>query len=204
MKRSSAERSTNSGSGPGRPKRSKTSQACASCRKHKTRCELPSEPGISRCHRCNVLQLACSFEGSEMIFTGHITGSGHINGTSGPSRAPQIPAHGVLGLGNNDLPQSPPEESAPPDPSKYNPDAFTAEELIMGPRRLEGEEEDSGPGYWATSPMGAIWDIMRKRSTTTQTDSSDSFQSGEVLTDDQVHYLMNLYVLVPITLKLYS
>lgn len=44
-------------------KRSKASRACASCRKHKTRCEL-FEPSShhSRCHRCDVLSISCSFE----------------------------------------------------------------------------------------------------------------------------------------------
>ena len=44
-------------------KRSKASRACTSCRKHKTRCEL-FEPSShhSRCHRCDVLSIACSFE----------------------------------------------------------------------------------------------------------------------------------------------
>ncbi len=44
-------------------KRNKASRACTSCRKHKTRCELfePSSPH-SRCHRCDVLSIACSFE----------------------------------------------------------------------------------------------------------------------------------------------
>src|SRR6266852_3437708 len=41
-------------------KRPKTSQACISCRKHKTRCELLDS--ASRCHRCDVLSITCSFE----------------------------------------------------------------------------------------------------------------------------------------------
>jgi hypothetical protein len=43
-------------------KRSKTSQACISCRKHKTRCELLDSASRSRCHRCDVLSITCSFE----------------------------------------------------------------------------------------------------------------------------------------------
>ncbi|KAI0268225.1 hypothetical protein BC834DRAFT_868467 [Gloeopeniophorella convolvens] len=45
------------------PKRAKASQACTSCRKHKTRCELlESSSYLSRCHRCEVLSISCSFE----------------------------------------------------------------------------------------------------------------------------------------------
>lgn len=43
-------------------KRPKTSQACTSCRKHKTRCELLDSASRSRCHRCDVLSITCSFE----------------------------------------------------------------------------------------------------------------------------------------------
>jgi Fungal Zn(2)-Cys(6) binuclear cluster domain len=43
-------------------KRPKTSQACVSCRKHKTRCELLDSEIRSRCHRCDVLSITCSFE----------------------------------------------------------------------------------------------------------------------------------------------
>jgi len=54
------------GSNPGRnqTKRSKSAQACASCRKLKTRCELldASSDGPYRCHRCKVLNISCSFE----------------------------------------------------------------------------------------------------------------------------------------------
>ncbi|KAK7036132.1 hypothetical protein R3P38DRAFT_3312009 [Favolaschia claudopus] len=44
-------------------RRAKTAQACSSCKKHKTRCEIldhTSKP--IRCHRCKVLSIACSYE----------------------------------------------------------------------------------------------------------------------------------------------
>ncbi|KAF7354028.1 hypothetical protein MVEN_01089600 [Mycena venus] len=44
-------------------KRAKTIQACASCRKHKTRCEiLDHSASPVRCHRCKVLSVECSYE----------------------------------------------------------------------------------------------------------------------------------------------
>jgi hypothetical protein len=57
--------SDNSDASAKRPpaKRAKASQACTSCRKHKTRCELfESASYYSRCHRCEVLSITCSFE----------------------------------------------------------------------------------------------------------------------------------------------
>ncbi|KIY51643.1 hypothetical protein FISHEDRAFT_26133, partial [Fistulina hepatica ATCC 64428] len=51
-----------------RPRRPKSMQACASCRRHKTRCELldvaDDEP--TKCHRCRVLGIDCSYEGMDM------------------------------------------------------------------------------------------------------------------------------------------
>ncbi|OAX43229.1 hypothetical protein K503DRAFT_708912 [Rhizopogon vinicolor AM-OR11-026] len=44
-------------------KRAKAAQACLSCRKHKTRCEmLDGDNSGAQCHRCKVLTLPCSFE----------------------------------------------------------------------------------------------------------------------------------------------
>ena len=53
-------------------KRTKSSQACSSCRKHKTRCEVLSSSSI-RCHRCEVLGISCSFESN---LTGHASRPG--------------------------------------------------------------------------------------------------------------------------------
>lgn len=57
-----------SASGRNHVKRPKSSQACSSCRKHKTRCEV-LDASIStpyRCHRCKVLNISCSFESSDL------------------------------------------------------------------------------------------------------------------------------------------
>ncbi|KAK7033603.1 hypothetical protein VNI00_012840 [Paramarasmius palmivorus] len=44
-------------------KRPKSVQACLSCRKHKTRCEvLDVTPKAIRCHRCKTLDIQCSYE----------------------------------------------------------------------------------------------------------------------------------------------
>ncbi|KAJ7201041.1 hypothetical protein GGX14DRAFT_658803, partial [Mycena pura] len=55
------------------PKRTKASQACGSCRRQKSRCEIldvrpqPGAPVVIRCHRCKVLGVECSFETSDLI-----------------------------------------------------------------------------------------------------------------------------------------
>jgi hypothetical protein len=45
-------------------KRAKSVQACASCRKHKTRCEILDiiDQQAIRCHRCKVLDQDCSYQ----------------------------------------------------------------------------------------------------------------------------------------------
>ncbi|KAK6974954.1 hypothetical protein R3P38DRAFT_3128742 [Favolaschia claudopus] len=56
-------------------KRTKASQACASCRRQKSRCEIipvdvravAGAPVVIRCHRCKTLDIQCSFETSELI-----------------------------------------------------------------------------------------------------------------------------------------
>lgn len=60
---SSSGPSASSSSGRG-ARRTKNVQACASCRKHKTRCEIldgVNQP-IIRCHRCKTLEVECSYE----------------------------------------------------------------------------------------------------------------------------------------------
>lgn len=63
------------GSAKVRTTRSKTNQACASCQKRKTRCEVlnVSHEGPLRCHRCNILDISCSFENSISDSTGQST-----------------------------------------------------------------------------------------------------------------------------------
>jgi hypothetical protein len=59
-----------------RSKRPKTQSACVSCKKHKTRCEPSSEQGDSRCHRCRVLGLSCSFEASDVMLSSSMMPAG--------------------------------------------------------------------------------------------------------------------------------
>jgi hypothetical protein len=119
-------------SAEGRRKRAKTSQACVSCRKHKTRCELPSEPGISKCHRCHVLSATCSFEGSEMIFNSALTST--LTSRKGP----------VVDLPDADSSL----DGRPIVGAPSNAETVTAEEFVVGPRKASDDE--AGPGYWVS------------------------------------------------------
>ncbi|KAK7042473.1 hypothetical protein R3P38DRAFT_2890668 [Favolaschia claudopus] len=48
-------------------KRSKSSQACISCRRQKSRCEILESASTIRCHRCSVLNVECSFDNPNLI-----------------------------------------------------------------------------------------------------------------------------------------
>lgn len=54
-------------------KRAKAAQACLSCRKHKTRCEMLDGDSGVQCHRCKVLSLPCSFGDSNGPLVGAST-----------------------------------------------------------------------------------------------------------------------------------
>ncbi|KAH0840187.1 hypothetical protein J3R83DRAFT_1182 [Lanmaoa asiatica] len=60
-------------------KRAKAAQACLSCRKHKTRCEmLDGDNSGAQCHRCKVLSLSCSFEDCPGSSPGHSSTRGQL------------------------------------------------------------------------------------------------------------------------------
>ncbi|KAJ7907342.1 hypothetical protein B0H13DRAFT_2019088 [Mycena leptocephala] len=80
------------------PKRAKASQACASCRRQKSRCEILDvrpAPGVSvaiRCHRCKTLGVECSFETSSLIHFSPNTPSHSSPEASSPAASVQSPA----------------------------------------------------------------------------------------------------------------
>ncbi|PBK66992.1 hypothetical protein ARMSODRAFT_959661 [Armillaria solidipes] len=85
-----------------RSKRSKV-QACSSCRKHKTRCEvLDLERSVVRCHRCNVLKLECSYEGMDKsVFAPEPSVAKSSPGSS--AEGPTIQSAHDLGVGSRFL-----------------------------------------------------------------------------------------------------
>jgi hypothetical protein len=168
--------------------KSKVIKACASCRKNKTRCEQPTDPNIERCHRCNVLRLTCSFEGTDQF--------AHIRPPPSSNTARNHTAATASHSTNESRSLPPPRDKSPEvrtAPPAVALDAFTAEELVVGPTLLEGEAEE-GPGYYAQSPLGAIWNIMRKRPSTSAPAIPQELvdTSGDILSTEQTHYLMSL------------
>ncbi len=161
-------------------KRPKTVQACTSCRKHKTRCELLDSASHSRCHRCNVLSITCSFE----------------------TNAPPVPVaeHSPSPIAvfrqrilNAIL-------STPQSNSEKCPELTTSDALGSSPRSATCPWEFlkvPGISDWTATPMLAMLTLSkmaRREQPMIQPVSNLTFT--EVLTNDQRQHLLSLYVTI--------
>jgi hypothetical protein len=162
-------------------KRPKTSQACTSCRKHKTRCELLDSALRSRCHRCDVLSITCSFE------TNAPTPSQAADSPSPVSVLRQRLLNAILST-----PQSNSDkclEQTPSDARCSSPrsTATSPWELLKVP----------GIPDWSATPMLAMLTLSKMARTeqpVIQPVSNLTFT--EVLTDDQRQYLLRMCVVI--------
>jgi hypothetical protein len=161
-------------------KRSKTSQACTSCRKHKTRCELPTSASLlSRCHRCDVLSITCSFE----------------------TNAPPIPAadDSPLAVARRrlfDAILSPPQSNSDKCLEQTQSDASSS-----SPRSAAtspwGFLKVPGIPDWTATPMLAMLTLSKMtRTEQPMIQPVASLAFTKVLTGDQRRYLLSLYVTV--------
>lgn len=200
-----------SGSNP--PKRAKASQACTSCRRHKTRCELLD--GISEgnltCHRCKVLNVQCSFESSSII---HIPPSQHQessrailinpNPPSGNSSSPSPPDSVSLLYNaplNNQLPSPTPsaEFSSRPLPDNdshsisardLRPEDLVPDKVPWGPSTKQGDFD------WTAAPLLAIQELASKNNPypplPLQIPSKTDRDLHSVLSQDQINRLLDM------------
>lgn len=167
-------------------KRPKTSQACTSCRKHKTRCELlESASLLSRCHRCHVLSITCSFETAPPVQAAATQPTG--DQTHSPLAVirrrlfdaifcPQINSEKCSEQSQSDAPSSSPR-STPTSP--------------WGFLKVPGIPD------WTATPMLAMLTLSKMARTDQpiiQPVANLTF--AEVLTCDQKRYLLNLYVTI--------
>ena len=174
--------SSNDDSSTTRPpsKRPKTSQACTSCRKHKTRCELLDPASRSRCHRCDVLSITCSFETN--------TPPTQAAGEYSPSPVTvfrQRLLNAILSTPQSNSDKS--LEQCPSDARCSSPWSTTTSpwELLKVP----------GIPDWSATPMLAMLTLSktaRREQLMIQPVSNLTFT--EVLTSDQRHFLLRLCV----------
>jgi hypothetical protein len=163
-------------------KRPKSSQACSSCRKHKTRCELlngPSE-GPYRCHRCKVLNISCSFESSDFVPPRQQSPS--------PTLLPPRPAF-----------LTPPSRISPPNISNtVTPENDTQnvklEDLLPLPPKPWGFVKVPGGFDWSSTPMLAMQGITTIRPQLDEDQLIDDVNASlaNILSPERVNSLLDM------------
>ncbi|KAJ6463943.1 hypothetical protein C8R45DRAFT_1024662 [Mycena sanguinolenta] len=144
------------------PKRTKTSQACAACRKQKSRCEILD--GSQRCHRCKVLNIDCSFENPHLIPvprpTPHTSSTPQTQSTASPASS---------GSGYGPENHSGLSTLAAVASSRSNVEGASAvQSLPVRPEGLPVVPAATAPGWgsvsrvgWNTTPMLAFQELAR-------------------------------------------
>ncbi|KAG7447600.1 uncharacterized protein BT62DRAFT_1004357 [Guyanagaster necrorhizus] len=195
MKRAGEEAGADSNTVSPKPKRRKASQACASCRRHKTRCELPDDIGNSsdhrvqlRCHRCNVLNVECSFKTSNII---HVRSKSNSESTS-TILLPVNLDPPVVFVSTPDIPREPPS-SAPAASTRD----LRIEDLLPRPQSPVGPISSFD---WTAAPMLAIRELAncRESAATQARSSSSTNQSSDeslstILTRTQITWLLQIF-----------
>lgn len=199
-------------------KRAKAAQACLSCRKHKTRCEmLDRDNSGTQCHRCKVLSLSCSFEHSSGQSPGPSSAHGQQSECSAqptidrrssvqlPKKPQDVPMDDTMkqhpkGLGDSfsDTPlpfRAPPEEVELLDPQRLLPEKHSP----WGFLKLTG-------GFESTMvPILAIQALTRNATSAAESPRTKVDQTlFHVLGREQVKYLVDMCVSVAISFKCFS
>ncbi|KAJ7685714.1 hypothetical protein DFH06DRAFT_1075306 [Mycena polygramma] len=192
------------------PKRTKASQACASCRRQKSRCEIldvrpaPGAPVAIRCHRCKVLNVECSFETSDLIHFSPQTTSSQISpsaSSSAPSaaRSPAspggVPSPDSYGGGLNTLATiassrlNVPEIVADPLPSHSG---MLPEDLL--PTATTPLWGCVSRVDWTATPMLAIQELVRcSRTDTTGPQLPSGSRLSDILTPPEITSLLEMF-----------
>lgn len=167
-------------------KRSKSSQACSSCRRHKTRCEHEG-PG-SKCHRCKVLNLQCTFGDAA---AGDPT---HPSPKTSPSTATSATPeweHGQLKPDSQPVPSSSDSSFVQPSiPSSRDPIVVNVEDIlpVQNPTPfLAGRD-------WTATPILAIQELSRNSPFTHARNPAPDISLSSILSKDKIRYLLDMYV----------
>lgn len=178
---------------PGEPgaknqsKRPKSSQACASCRKHKTRCELLDDLSVApfRCHRCKVLNISCSFESSDFAPPLQDTPSAPPPRVSrGPDPASSAP--GTYPRAVDTLPHCSETETTHIKP----------EDLIpLPPHAPWGYVKVPGGFDWTASPMLTMQKLVSRVQVGEDPSASNTNAAlASIMSPERVKYLLNMCV----------
>ncbi|TFK72046.1 hypothetical protein BDN72DRAFT_855813 [Pluteus cervinus] len=149
-------------------KRTKSGQACTSCRKHKTRCEILDDGvttalGVVKCHRCKVLGVECSFESSDIIRV---------------------------------LPQQP-QQATPFDLWHGTPGRLAAPHTCSLEKGDEKPTKRDAFMDWTATPMTSIFDLTLKLPQFMETPNQPPILAAEkledILTADQISALLKVF-----------
>ncbi|KAG9317720.1 hypothetical protein JVU11DRAFT_1936 [Chiua virens] len=174
-------------------KRAKAAQACLSCRKHKTRCEmLDGDNSGAQCHRCKVLSLSCSFEDGSGPPPGPSSARAHhpeIPPQSNIDRRSSVPlAKKILEVPIDDsrrhskLWGESPSDTLPPFRA---PPGDIDEVELLHPERLLPEKQSP----WGFLKLGGFESNMHLRVLSTKIDQT----LLHVLGREQVKYLVDIF-----------
>lgn len=186
-------------------KRTKASQACASCRRQKSRCEIldvrsqQGAPVTIRCHRCKVLGVECSFETSDLI---------HFLPKPTTQTPPAAPSPTVSVSSDE---RTPPENYgglntlATVASSRPNADTFP---VNSSPNRYGMLPEDLVPTAstpiwgsvnrvdWTATPMLAIQELVRCPRTDSGLDTPSGGRLEDILSPQEITSLLEMFVLL--------
>ncbi|KAF5393010.1 hypothetical protein D9757_001127 [Collybiopsis confluens] len=181
-------RETNSSSNVSRnTKRAKSVQACANCKKNKTRCEIldvqVQQP--IRCHRCRVLEVECSYQDMDRgVFESHLTVK-----EKSRNPTPETITEIAPGYASTSAPANAPGSSNASMPEDVYPNK---------PHQLWDFIRDPKDSLDWSAPLQAMGQLMKQAST-----SSDPYPPppppvfndslDNILSPDQIHFLINTF-----------
>jgi hypothetical protein len=189
MKRSAE--SSSSSRGPS--KRSRSLQACAACRKHKSRCELLEDLNSAdavKCHRCRILDIACSFEEMDrralqfsltrktqawehvLNFSGSTTKTSSTSSSptaTGPGLTPDssVDDNNAIASDMSDLTNA--TQAVPIEVTALPPEIWNYSELAPGKWRYSDEpipEHASSVNWNWSTPLGSLRELTNRYLTT--------------------------------------
>ncbi|KAF7293006.1 hypothetical protein MIND_01199900 [Mycena indigotica] len=194
-------------------KRTKASQACASCRKQKSRCEIldvrpvAGAPVVIRCHRCKVLGVECSFETSDLIHFAPkaVSASTPSSDASSPGTSTTLvePTSSYSGLGA--LAAAAAASSLPtPIPPPLNTPTTIPARFGIAPEDLVPNASTPvwGPGYkasrvsrvdWTAAPMLAIQEMVRCPKIDQPIDIPSAARLSDILSGAEITSLLDIF-----------
>ncbi|KAJ7028676.1 hypothetical protein C8F04DRAFT_1289686, partial [Mycena alexandri] len=202
-------------------KRTKASQACQSCRRQKSRCEIldlspqPGAPATIRCHRCKVLGAECSFETSNLIHfappTTPQTSTSHSSPatpgpavTSPPTLSYDAPANSpelcrslnTLAAVASSRPNADTLRSNPnpiPDPSTPNQYGMSTPEDLLPTATTPVWGSAISRVDWTATPMLAIQELVRCPRTETVFQSQGGSRLSDILNPQETSSLLDIF-----------